>query len=165
MASLDNNDVERVWELMEKISICMLTTWDGSNLHGRPMDARVRRKENTIYFLTDVRHHKDDEIARYPKLALAFADTGGQKYASVSGEATVSNDRALIRELWEPTAKAWWDTADNPNIRVLKVTPTEAQYWDGPGTVVSMVKMMVAAATGTRPDLGENRKVAMTGVR
>lgn len=160
-----SNEVERVWDLMEKISICMLTTWDGNNLHSRPMDARSRRAENAVYFLTDARHHKDEEIARYPKLALAFADTGSQKYASVSGTAVVSNDRALIRELWEPTAKAWWDTADNPNIRVLKVTPTEAQYWDGPGTVVSMVKMMMAAATGTRPDLGDNRKVSMTGVR
>lgn len=160
-----SNEVARVWDLMEKISICMLTTWDGNNLHSRPMDARSRRAENAVYFLTDARHHKDEEIARYPKLALAFADTGGQKYASVSGTATVSNDRALIKELWEPTAKAWWDTADNPNIRVLKVTPTEAQYWDGPGTVVSMVKMMMAAATGTRPDLGDNAKVAMTGAR
>lgn len=160
-----SNEVERVWDLMEKISICMLTTWDGNNLHSRPMDARSRRAENAVYFLTDARHHKDEEIARYPKLALAFADTGSQKYASVSGTAVVSNDRALIRELWEPTAKAWWDTADNPSIRVLKVTPTEAQYWDGPGTVVSMVKMMMAAATGTRPDLGDNRKVSMTGVR
>lgn len=156
------NELERVWDLMEKISICMLTTWDGNNLHSRPMDARSRRAENMVYFLTDVRHHKDDEIERYPKLALAFADTGSQKYASVSGTATVSNDRALIKELWEPTAKAWWDSADNPDIRVLKVTPTEAEYWDGPGTVVSMVKMMVAAATGTRPDLGDNRKVSMT---
>lgn len=156
-----NDDVARVWDLMEKISICMLTTWDGNNLHSRPMDARSRRAENAVYFLTDARHHKDDEIARYPKLALAFADTGDQKYASVSGTATVSNDRALIKELWEPTAKAWWDSPDNPNIRVLKVTPTEAQFWDGPGTVVSMVKMMVAAATGTRPDLGDNRKVSM----
>ncbi|HWK98255.1 MAG TPA: pyridoxamine 5'-phosphate oxidase family protein [Pseudolabrys sp.] len=159
------NEVERVWDLMEKISICMLTTWDGNNLHSRPMDARSRRAETAVYFLTDTRHHKDEEIERYPKLALAFADTGGQKYASVSGTAVVSNDRALIKELWEPTAKAWWDTADNPNIRVLKVTPTEAQYWDGPGTVVSMVKMMMAAATGTRPDLGANAKVTMTGAR
>jgi general stress protein 26 len=156
-----DNDTDRVWELMEKMPLCMLTTWNGSDLHGRPMDARPRRKDNTIYFLTDVRHHKDDEIAKYPKIAIAFSDSGDQKYVSLSGRAEVSNDRAKIKELWEPTAKAWWDSAENPNIRVLKVTPVEAQYWDGPGKVVSMVKMMVAAATGTKPDLGENRKVAM----
>lgn len=160
-----DNNADRVWDLMEKISICMLTTWDGNNLHSRPMDARLRPKENLIYFLTDARHHKDEEIARYPKLVLAFADTGSQKYASVSGEAVVSNDRAKIEELWEPTAKAWWDTPENPNIRVLKVTPTEAEFWDGSGTVVSMVKMMMAAATGNRPDMGDNRKVAMDAAR
>ena len=64
-------------------------------------------------------------------------------------------------ELWEPTAKAWWDSADNPNIRLLTVTPSEAEYWDSPGKTVSMVKMLVAAATGTRPDVGKNEKVAM----
>jgi hypothetical protein len=32
---------------------------------------------------------------------------------------------------------------------------------DSPGSVISYVKMAAAAVTGTRPDLGENRKVAM----
>ena len=156
-----NDDVARVWDLMEKISFCMLATWNGSELRSRPMDARVRRKENAIYFLTDVRHQKDDEIARYPKLNLAFADTDAMKYVSLSGEAEMSNDRAKIKELWEPTAKAWWDSADNPNIRVLKVRPSIAEYWDSPGKAVSMVKMIVAAATGTKPNVGKNEKVAM----
>jgi len=89
-----NDDVARVWDLMEKISFCMLATWNGSELRSRPMDARVRRKEGVIYFLTDVRHQKDDEIARYPKLNLAFADTDAMKYVSLSGEAELSNDRA-----------------------------------------------------------------------
>ncbi len=156
-----NDDVARVWDLMEKISFCMLATWNGSELRSRPMDARMRRNENLIYFLTDVRHQKDDEIARYPKLNLAFADTDARKYVSISGEAELSNDRAKIKQLWEPTAKAWWESADDPNIRVLKVRPTIAEYWDTPGKAVSMVKMAVAAATGSKPDLGKNEKVAM----
>lgn len=155
------NDIDRVWQMMDKISICMLATWDGNHLHARPMGAYPDRRENTVYFLTDARHHKDEEIQRYPQLALAFADTGDQKYLSVSGRAEVSNDRAKIKELWSTPAKAWWDSPDDPNIRVLKVTPVEAQYWDGPGTVVATAKMAMAAATGTRPDMGENRKVTM----
>ncbi len=156
-----DNDTDRVWDLMKKIPICMLTTWDGTNLHSRPMDARTRRDENAIYFLADVRHHADDEIAKYPKLNLSFSDSDAHNYVSLSGNAVVSNDRAKIKELWEPTAKAWWDTPDNPNIRVLKVTPIEAEFWDGPGKVVAMIKMLTAAATGNRPELGENRKVSM----
>jgi hypothetical protein len=41
------------------------------------------------------------------------------------------------------------------------MTPTIAEYWDSPGKAVSMVKMVVAAATGAMPDLGKNEKVAM----
>jgi general stress protein 26 len=156
-----SNDIDRVWDLMEKISVCMMATWDGSDLHSRPMHAQTKRDEDAVYFLTDVRQQKDDEIARYPKLALAFADTGAQKYVSVSGRAAVSNDRAKIKALWHPAASAWWESADDPNIRALKVTPVEAEYWDGPGKVVSTVKMAMAAATGSHPDLGENRKVSM----
>jgi general stress protein 26 len=154
-------DQDRVWELMKKISICMLGTWNGDKPHGRPMGAYVRREDHTVYFLTDVNAHKDDEIERYPEVLLAFADTSGQKYVSISGKAEVSNDRAKIKELFGTPAKAWWDSAEDPNIRVLKVTPVDAEYWDSPGTLVSYVKMAIAAATHTRPDLGDNRKVAM----
>lgn len=80
---------------------------------------------------------------------------------SISGQAEVSADRGVIRELWSTPAKAWWDSPDDPNIRMLKVTPEEAQYWEGPGKVVSTVKMAIAAATGQRPAMGENKKMAM----
>ncbi len=155
------DDIDRVWELMKKISICMLATWDGRELHARPMGAYVWREENAIYFLSDVRRHKDDEIERYPKLCLAFADTSRQKYVSLSGHAEVLNDRDKVRELWATPAKAWWDFPDDPNIRVLKVTPEEAEFWDGAGTTISYVKMAAAALTRSRPDMGENRKVGM----
>ena len=66
-----------------------------------------------------------------------------------------------MRELWGTPAKTWWDSPDDPNIRVLKVTPQEAEFWEGSGTGISYVKMAVAAATGNRPDMGENRKGGM----
>jgi len=153
MTSTTPEDVERVWSLMDRISIAMLTSWDGRELHSRPMAAHVVHDENALYFLTDVRHHKDEDIARYSRVNVAFADTGGQKYVSLAGTASVSNDRRRIEDLWSTFAKAWWDSAEDPNIRVLKVVPKDAQYWDSPGTVVSYAKMIAAAAT--------NRKVAL----
>ncbi|MGA8076002.1 MAG: pyridoxamine 5'-phosphate oxidase family protein [Xanthobacteraceae bacterium] len=154
-------EIDRVWDLMKKISICMFATWDGRELHARPMGAYVRREDDAVYFLSDARRHKDDEISRYSKVCLAFTDTGGQDYVSLSGHAEVSNDRGKIRELWGTPAKAWWDSADDPNIRVLKVTPAEAEYWDAPGKTVAYIKMAAAAMSGHRPDMGDNRKVGM----
>lgn len=161
MTNDNARDVERAWELMKKIGFAMLVTRDGDKLRARPMSAYLERESNTIYFLTDARRHKDEEIARNPAINLSFADASAQKYVSLTGTAVVSNDRAKIKELFTTPAKAWWESADDPNIRVLKVTPDDAEYWDSPGTIVSYVKMAAAAVTGTRPDIGENRKISM----
>jgi general stress protein 26 len=154
-------DAERAWDLMKKIGFAMLVTKDGTKLRARPMSAYLERENNAIYFLTDARRHKDEEIARNPDINLSFADAGDQKYVSVTGTAVVSNDRAKIKQLFSTPAKAWWDSAEDPNIRVLKITPDDAEFWDSPGSVISYVKMAAAAVTGTRPDMGDNRKVAM----
>ena len=154
-------DRDRVWDLMKKIGFAMLVTHDGDKLRARPMAAYVERNDDAIYFLTDARRHKDTEIARDPNVNLSFADAGGQKYVSLTGTATLSNDRAKIKDLFGTPAKAWWESADDPNIRVLKIAPDDAEFWDSPGKVVSYVKMAAAAVTGSRPDIGDNRKVSM----
>jgi general stress protein 26 len=74
----------------------------------------------------------------------------------------VSNDREKIRELFSVPAKAWWDSPEDPSIRVLKVTPSDAQYWDSPGRVRAMIRMAAAALTSARPDMGDNAKVEMS---
>ena len=161
MSNDDMRDQDRAWDLMKKIGFAMLVTRDGDKLRARPMSAYLARDENMIYFLTDARHHKVEEIARNPQVNLSFADAGSQTYVSLTGTAAVSNDRNKIRDLFTTTAKAWWDSAEDPNIRLLKITPDDAEFWDSPGTVVSYVKMAAAAVTGTRPDIGDNRKVSM----
>jgi general stress protein 26 len=155
------SDNDRIWELMKKIGICMFASWNGEELQARPMGAYVRPEEHAVFFLADARHHKEDDVRKYGKVCLAFSDTSAQNYVSVAGTAEVLADRGKIRELWNIPAKAWWDSPDDPNIRVLKVTPLDAQYWDAPGSTVAYVKMVAAALTGTRPSMGENRKVAM----
>ena len=161
MATSKHANHERVWDLVEKIAMAMLVTRDGEKLRSRPMAAYIDRDAGMIYFLFDTRQHKEDEIRADPQVNLAFANADDQTYVSISGTAEVSNDRAKIRELFNTPAKAWWKDADDPNIRVLKVTPDDAQFWDSPGTVMSYVKMATAAMTGGRPEMGDNAKVRM----
>ncbi|MBX3581951.1 MAG: pyridoxamine 5'-phosphate oxidase family protein [Rhizobiaceae bacterium] len=152
---------DRVWELAEDINICMFVTWDGERQRARPLAANVEREDNAIYFLVDVDGMKDDQIERYPVVTLAFADNSGYKYVSITGEAVVTNDRAKIAELWTPDNKAFWDSKDDPGIRVITVTPDDAEVWDSPGKFVAAVKMLTAAVTGAKMELGNNRKVTM----
>lgn len=161
MMDKDPNGTERVWALINRYRTCMLATRAGETIRARPMAAHLAPAENAVYFLTDERHYKDEEIAADPNVCLAFANDGSANYVSISGHATVTNDRAKIKELWSLAAKAWWDGTDDPNIRLLTVTPVDAEYWDGENMVVASMKMAAAAMTGERPDLGENKKVRM----
>jgi len=49
-----------------------------------------------------------EELERFPLVMLTFADHGGTKYVACSGHAALSNNRAKIKGLWSPFAKAWW---------------------------------------------------------
>ena len=152
---------DRVWELAEKINICMFVTWDGERQRARPLASNVERDNHAIFFLTDVNGLKDDQIERFPVVTLAYADTSGYKFVSITGTAKVTNDRAKIKDLWTPDNKAFWESENDPNIRLITVTPEDAEVWDSPGRIVSAVKMLTAAVTGAKVELGNNRKVAL----
>ena len=150
---------DRVWELSKDIDICVFVTWDGDYARARPLSARVDRGDNSIYFLVNAQSAKNAQLERFPKVTMAWSDNSGYKYVTMSGYAKVSNDRSKIAQLWEKTDEAWWDSPEDPDIRLITVVPDEAELWDSPGKIVATVKMVVAAVTGTTPDFGDNVKV------
>ena len=152
---------DRAWELAQSIKIAMFNTWNGSELHSRPMDAKVERDKDAIYFLTDVDSYKIDELEKFPQATLAFANASSYKFVTMTGHAKVSNDRALIKEYWDDSNKAWWDSENDPRIRLVTFRPDDAELWDSPNFVVASVKMLTAAVTGAKPKLGDHAKVAI----
>lgn len=150
---------DRIWELAEKIDICMFTTWDGEQQHSRPLSARVRRDEHAVHFLVDAAGEKNAQIARFPTVSAAWVDNGNYKYALMAGEAKITNDRAKIAELWSKFDEAWWEDCDDPSIRLLTLTPENGELWDSPGKAVAMAKMAMAVLTGDAPKMGDNAKV------
>ncbi len=152
---------DRAWELAESIKIAMFNTWNGKELHSRPMDAKVERDKEAIYFLTDVESYKVDELEKFPQATLAFANASSYKFVTMTGHAKVSNDRARIKEYWDDSNKVWWDSENDPRIRLVTFTPDDAEIWDSPNVVVASVKMLTAAVTGAKPKLGDHAKVAI----
>jgi general stress protein 26 len=156
-------DQDRVWSLIERIGLCMLVTHDGgaNRLRARPMSAHPERHDDAIYFLTDRRDYKDDEVEINDNVCLTFAEPESYVFVSVSGTANVLDDRRKVHALWSSAARAFWESKDDPNIRVLKVRPAMAEFWDSPGRIFTAVEMAAAAITGSKPDLGTHRKVVL----
>jgi len=158
---MSETDLDRVWEIMEDVATCMVTTHAGGKMRSRPMHAFPERDEGAIYFITDTRGAKDEEIAAAPDVCLAFADIGDNTYLSITGRAEMIRDRNKAEELWSSEAQAWWPRGpQDPSVRVLRVVPEQAEYWDTRGNSITVaLKLMAARVTGREPDLGTNRKV------
>jgi Pyridoxamine 5'-phosphate oxidase like len=54
--------IERVWDIIEKLGVCMLTAQFESGLRARPLEARPERAAGIIWFVTDLRSGKEHEI-------------------------------------------------------------------------------------------------------
>jgi general stress protein 26 len=155
--------VDRVWDIIDKVGVAMLTTQFAGGLRARPLEARPDREAGIIWFLTDVRSGKDDEVAASPDVCLVFIDAGEKAYLSITGRAEIVRDPAKAADIWKSTDKVWWPGGpDDPTLRVLRVEPSTAELWDGPSSsAVAAFEFAKARITGTKPNLGENRKVTV----
>jgi general stress protein 26 len=74
------NQVDHVWKIAEKIETCMLVTLSAGKLRSRPMHAMPDRETGYLWFITDHRGAKDEEIRAAPDVCLGFADTASNTY-------------------------------------------------------------------------------------
>ena len=117
--------------------------------------------DGTVWFFTDVQSDKVSELKANPRVNVAYASSS-ESYVSLTGEATVVQDIAKTHELWNPLLRAWFESADDPRIRLIRVDAESAEYWDTPGgKVASLISLVKSAVTGTRDESSENRTVQM----
>lgn len=154
-------DIERAWMIMENLDVCMVTSRDGEGFHSRPLSSIVRSALGKVYFLSIASSAQIGHVTAGSRLALNFSN-GSSQFLAAEADAHISKDRALIRELWNPGAQAFWpEGPETADVVVIEATPTSAEYWDGPSQIVSVAKIAFAVATGTKPDLGDNKTVKL----
>jgi general stress protein 26 len=161
--TMNSRQIDRVWDIIEKVGVAMLTTRFAGGLRARPLEARPDRGAGVIWFLTDVRSGKDDEVAASPDIGLVFIDAGDRAYLSITGRAGILHDTAQAAAIWKSSDKVWWPGGpDDPTLRVMRVEPITAELWDGPSSsAIAAFEFAKAKLTGTKPNLGENRKISV----
>lgn len=157
--------LKKIGSLIDGIHIATLVTAapDGS-FDSRPMGVQTKNFNGSVWFLTRNDSGKVHEIQDDSHATLIFADPANSKYVSAKGRARVHQDRAKIHELWSPMYKAWFPKGEeDPDIAVLRVDVTEAEYWEASSSkLVRSIKYLAAAATGGSVDVGESGKVVLT---
>lgn len=153
--------------LIKGIHICMMTTvGKGGSMDSRPMGVPSGEKgkfDGTLWFLTRGSSEKVDEVQADRHVTLTFAEPKDSTYVTLKGKATISSDRAKIKELWSPIYKAWFPGGeDDPDIAAMRVEVSAADYWEASASkLVVMAKYVTAAVTGGGVAVGESGHVTV----
>ena len=149
---------ERAWKAADAARTATLITIEDNRAVARPMSLNVDLDRHLLHFLTSAGSHKVQHAGEDASSATIFLNDGNT-YVSFTGAMSVSNDREKIKELWSVFAKAWWDSPEDPDIRLLTVDPSTGEIWDSPNTLVATTLMLSAAATGTKPHVGDHAQL------
>jgi general stress protein 26 len=158
----DNEDLKKFKDLVEDIKFAMLITKAiGGKPKGRPMATADVDEDGNIWFFTNEYSGKVEEIAENNEVILSYASPSDNTYLYITGVAELNDDRNKMKELWNPAYKAWFSEGlDDAKLFLLKINPTEAEYWDSPSSkVVMALGFIKSVVTGKESKGGEYGKL------
>ncbi|KAF2807859.1 bli-3 protein [Mytilinidion resinicola] len=166
VASLKDK-VEDLVAFIDKSKFCMMTTRiESSGLLASRCMALAAKEGNGVdlIFHSNTESGKTDDLASDSDINLGFLNSSGE-WASLSGKASISTDRADVEKYYSPALKAWiGDLGDgvhdggpsDPRICLIRVKTVTAQYAISKRTVIGgLVELAKGVATGEAP--GVNR--------
>ncbi len=159
-----DEQVAKIAELIKDVRISTLTTVDtDGTLWSRPMAIQTDAFDGTLHYFTKADSEKLTHVAANPNVSVAFSDPDDQNYVMMAGTAAVANDRARIAELWSEPMRTWFpEGSDDPDLRLLTVDVTRAEYWDTPSSaVVYAYGYVKAVLTGKPAKPGDHAKVSL----
>jgi general stress protein 26 len=149
---------------VKEVKIAMLTTYNPEKgFNSRPMGTADIDDEGNIWFFTNEYSPKASEISVENTVSLTYSDPNNHTYLSIVAEASLVNDKEKMKELWTPFIKAFFpEGLNDPKLTLLKVQPTDAEYWDiSSSSMVVLFNLLKAVVNGKQYDEGKHGKIAL----
>ena len=160
--NLQNEEaLKKFRKLINEINVCMFITNNQENDHTRPMYTVDVDENGALWFFTDVRSIKVEEVSQEHTVHIVYAHPGKESYLDIWGRASVQTDRQVIKNKWSPVIKAWFPKGvEDPNIALLQVQPKNIHYWNAEtGKMVAILKTAASIVTGKRLAEGTEGKL------
>jgi general stress protein 26 len=156
----------KVYDILKGFSNAMLVTVDQS---GRPKSrpfhiASAEEQTGEVWFLTSQSGKVAEEVEVQPEVLLVCQNENSA-YLSLRGEARVVEDKARVKELWNEAYKVWFPGgSEDPEIVLIAVNLTGAEYWDNRGMnkLDYLFEAAKAYVKGEKPHLSGKEQHAKT---
>ncbi|WP_111672569.1 pyridoxamine 5'-phosphate oxidase family protein [Algoriphagus litoralis] len=148
--------VEKIRSLIDKSGSCFFVTQaqlNGSH-KSRPMAVQKTDEAGNVWFLSAKDSMKNMELEQNKNVTLYFQGSSYSDFLELNGHAVLSYDKEKIKELWDPTVKAWFtEGIDDPRISVIQFIPDSGYYWDNKhGNAIAGIKVLFSAISGKTMD-------------
>jgi len=133
MAEMSREEaIRRIGALIGRVPVAMLTTTSPRGwLRSRPMVAQRLPFDGTLWFLTSRTAAKAGDVRDRRQVNVSYASPERDCYVSIAGIATLVDDGARVRALWNAAYEPWFPKGpDDPDLVAICVEAEEAEYWD-----------------------------------
>jgi general stress protein 26 len=153
--------IDKIKDIAKDVDFCMLATnLTVQPISAVPMSTKKVDDNGVIWFLSYKNSDHNADIIKDENTQLLYSGGSDMKFLSVYGTAEILYDKKIIEELYSSTDNAWFESKDDPNITIIKFSPTEAAYWSNDeNKVVTLFKLAKAAVTGDKVDIGTSGKI------
>lgn len=133
------------WKALKSDRTMMLGLVGVDQSHTRPMTALLEDDDGgPIWFFTA----SDCDLAKSLEGGAArgfgnFASKGHDVFAALNGQLSEATSREMIDKLWNPFVGAWYESKDDPKIRMLRFDAEEAQIWGDASSMLAGIKMLL----------------------
>jgi general stress protein 26 len=155
---------EALWKFIKDIRFAMLTHRhaDGS-LHAHPLTTQNRslKPGEPLYFFVSRSTEVGQRLRADGNVNLAYCDLKEDVWVSITGRASISEDLARKKQLFNALAKAWFPGgAEDPDLELVEVEIVDAEYWNvKESKATQLLKMAGAAVSGNKPEMGVHREM------
>lgn len=157
--NLNNQEaIEKLIQIVDKTDIGMFCTFgtDSDYPHSVPMSRQEVDESGNIWYLFSTDSTTHSNLTRNNKLSIYFSHVTDYTFLSLNGTGEISRDQERIDKYWNKMIETWFEKGkEDERIRVIKVTPSEAHYWDNKSNkLTTLIKMAVSAVSDTKLDIG-----------
>ena len=110
-------------QIIKGAGTCALITSDAKGLPSvRVMDPFLPESDFTIWFGTNPKSRKVNQIKNNPKVTLYYLEKNSQGYVVIHGTATLVNDQSAKNKWWKPSWDAFYPNKPD-GYQLIKVSP------------------------------------------
>lgn len=151
--------LDKLKSIVDQIDVGTICSFGKKSIypHGVPMSRQEVDNQGNIWYICSAQSDTYKNIENDPRVSVFYADPKNYTFLSINGTANLSRDQARIDRYWNKMMEGWFEKGkEDPNIRLLCVSPQEAHYWDSNSNMlVNLFNMLKATITGNIEDIGE----------